>query len=101
MNLPTKATLQKYGLTLDDWKELYNLQGGLCPICERPLEKRTCVDHAHVKGWKKMDPEKRKLYVRGLLHWFCNHYYVGRSITVQKSRNVTSYLERFEKRKPK
>lgn len=98
MKLPRKETLKKYGLDLADWLELYNLQNGYCPICEKKLDTRICIDHAHVKGWIKMPTEKRKKYVRGLLHWFCNHYYVGRSITVKKSRNVTAYLERFEKK---
>lgn len=101
MIVPRPATLKKYGLTLADFREMYNLQGGLCPICEKPLDKRICIDHFHIKNWAKLPDEERKKYVRGLLHWFCNHYYLAKGITIQKSKNVTAYLERFEKRKPR
>lgn len=98
---PRPETLKKYGLTLADFNELYNLQGGKCPICEKTLEKRICIDHNHIRGWSKMTPENRKKHVRGLVDWFCNHYYLGRSITAQKAKNVVAYLEAFEARKPK
>lgn len=98
MILPRKETLKKYGLSLADWLEMYHLQNGLCPLCEKPLDVRICVDHYHVRGFKNMLPEKKRLYVRGLLHWFCNRYYLGRSMTLKKARNVVAYLERFEKK---
>lgn len=93
MNPPTKKTLAKYGLTEADWLAILKAQGGVCPVCKKTPNGRFCVDHDHVKGWKKMPPEKRRLHVRGLLCWFCNHTYVGRAITIQKSKNVTEYLE--------
>ena len=95
---PRPQTLKKYGLTLEDWLELYNLQGGLCPICGRKMEKTIVVDHFHAKGWKKMPPERRKLYVRGLTDWWCNKTFLGRGITVERARNVVTYLEKFEKK---
>jgi hypothetical protein len=49
-------------------------------------------------GWKKMPAEERKKYVRGLLCWFCNHYYVGRAITVEKASRVVLYLQNYEKK---
>lgn len=99
--VPTKTTLKKYGLSQADYLKLLKCQGYKCPICEKYLDTRVCIDHEHVKGFKSMPDDKKKLYVRGLVHWFCNHYYLGRSITVQKARNVVTYLEEFEKRKPK
>lgn len=98
MSLPSKATLKKYGLTPEDWKHLYEEQNGLCPICEKALDTRVCVDHYHARGYKKMPPEQRKLYVRGLTHWWCNKTFLGRGITVQRARNAADYLERFENR---
>lgn len=71
-----------------------------CPVCGNLLAKRTNIDHAHVKGWAKMPSEERKLYVRGILDFFCNKYYMGKAITIQKSKNVTKYLQEFENRKP-
>jgi hypothetical protein len=101
IQVPRRETLRKYGLTEEDYRELYALQGGICPICLRPLDKRINIDHFHQKGWKKMLPERRKLFVRGLVHWVCNHYYLGRGITVERAKNVVNYLERFENRRPK
>lgn len=62
MEVPTKATLRKYGLTAFDYAELYDLQGGVCGICSRPPRKRAfVVDHDHRTG-----------EVRGLVHAPCN-----------------------------
>lgn len=99
MNPPSNKTLAKYGLSREEWQERLTMQGGVCAVChQEPSSGRLCVDHQHVKGWKKLPPEKRKLHVRGLLCWYCNHAYVGRGITIQKSRNVTAYLVNFEDR---
>jgi len=98
---PTKTTLQKYGLSLDEWQAMADAQGHRCYICrQEPSKGRLCVDHFHAKGWKKMPPEQRKLYVRALLCWTCNHYYMGRGITVEKAKNVVACLEAFEVRRP-
>lgn len=100
--VPSKATLAKYGLTEADWRLLLEKQGGVCAVCKtEPKKGRLCIDHEHVKGWSKMPPEQRKLYVRGLLDWFCNHYYVGRCITVAKAQGVVDYLKEYDLRRPK
>ena len=99
--VPLKATLRKYGLTAEDWLKILNSQGGVCAVCKNiPDNGRLCTDHEHVKGWKKLAPEQRKLYVRGLLCYFCNHWYVGRAINVFKAKNTLVYLEAFEKVRP-
>lgn len=91
---PSKATLKKYGLSEIEWQFLAYSQGHACAVCKQfPTKGRLCIDHEHVKGWKKMPPEKRKLFVRGLLCWRCNTTFVGRGITAERSRNVTIYLE--------
>jgi hypothetical protein len=96
---PKKATLARYGLTLEEWRTMLEAQGGVCYVCERePPSGRLCIDHFHVKGWKKMPPERRKLFVRGLLCWTDNHYLVGRGANVPKARRVLQYLEAFEAR---
>lgn len=98
---PSDATLKKYGLSVDEWRKMAEDQGGACFVCKKtPSTGRLCIDHEHVKGWKKMPPDKRKLYVRGLLCWVCNHYYVGRGIDVQKAQNVVLYLQEYTKRRP-
>jgi hypothetical protein len=107
INPPSEKTLKKYGLSAGEWLDILELQGGVCPICRKvpqPPKKhperggRFCIDHAHVPRWKHLPPEKRKLFVRGLLCWFCNDRFVGRSITIQKSENVTAYLKAHEER---
>ena len=97
--VPSLGTLAKYGLTEKDWREILDRQGGVCAICKKePKKGRLCIDHEHAYGWKNMPDEERKKYVRGLLCWFCNHYYVGRCITIEKAKNVATYLEEYEKR---
>lgn len=52
----------KYGLTLEEWRDIYDEQGGVCPGCRQPLVDRTpCVDHDHATG-----------AVRGILCVRCN-----------------------------
>lgn len=92
---PKPATLARYGLTEAEWRGILEAQGGVCFVCQKlPPSGRLCTDHEHVKGWKKKPPEERKRYVRGILCWVCNHYYLGRGITVAKARRVVEYLER-------
>jgi hypothetical protein len=97
--LPQTNTLRRYGLTAQDWVNLLVAQGGVCAVCRRvPRTGRFNTDHEHVKGWKKMPASRRKLYVRGIICHFCNHYYVGRGITVAKAEAVAEYLRRYEAR---
>jgi len=96
---PTKQTLAKYGLTEGDWLAHYALQGFRCGVCGADRD-RLVIDHEHVRGWKAMPDEERKLYVRGLTCWYCNHAYLGRGITVEKAEGVVNYLRRYEDRRP-
>lgn len=99
IRIPTSATLAKYGLSEADYVKIIESQGGVCAVCEQsPSSGRLCVDHFHATGWKKMKPSDRKLFVRGLLCFFCNTRYMGRGINIRKARNVVSYLEDFEAR---
>ena len=99
VRVPTPATLRRYGLTPKEWVAILRRQGGVCAVCRRvPKNGRLCTDHDHVKGWKRMPPEERKRHVRGMLCFFCNHYYVGRCITVERAENVAEYLRRHRTR---
>lgn len=101
VRVPLPGTLKKYGLTADEWRTILYRQGGTCAVCRKvPANGRLCTDHEHVKGWKKMPPEERKRYVRGMLCYLCNHWYVGRGITVVKAENVVAYLKRYDSARP-
>jgi hypothetical protein len=118
VQVPSEATLKKYGLPESEWRAILERQGGVCAVCHQEPKPpkahperggRLCIDHEHVyvatpgkktkTPWKKLPPEQRRLYVRGLLCWTCNTTYVGRGITITRSRNVTKYLERYEQQK--
>lgn len=54
---------RNYGISLDEYEELFKLQDGVCAICHKPdLRRRLCVDHDHKTG-----------VVRGLLCDSCNN----------------------------
>ncbi len=97
VQVPSKQTLARYGLSEEAWKKMLDEQGGKCYICEKePKKGRLCIDHFHVKGWKKMTPTCRCQYVRGLLCWYCNNRFLSRGIDVRKSKRIVEYLEKFE-----
>lgn len=102
VHVPTNQTLRRYGLTPAEWAMILLSQGGVCAICRKvPRTGRFNIDHDHVKGWKRMPAHERKLHVRGILCHFCNHYYVGRAITVAKAEAVVEYLRNHEGRRSK
>lgn len=100
--IPLGNTLEKYGLDALDYRMIYLSQGGVCPVCEKaPMTGRFYVDHAHVKGWKNMPPEKRKTFVRGLLCYFCNRFYLAKAISKAKAANIIKYLDDYAIRQAK
>lgn len=98
---PKLPTLKKYGLSVEDWKKLADDQKHACFVClQEPTKGRLCIDHEHAKGWKKMPPEQRKLFVRGLLCFRCNTTFVGRGVTIERAQGVVKYLERYRDAPP-
>jgi len=56
--------MRTYGITLEDYNEMFSEQSGCCAICnthQSEFKKSLCVDHCHTTG-----------KVRGLLCQFCN-----------------------------
>lgn len=53
--------MRRYGITLEQYNEMLDAQGGACAICGETKERSLHVDHDHVSGT-----------VRGLLCDFCN-----------------------------
>jgi hypothetical protein len=58
-----KASLKRrYGITLEKYQSILDMQGGVCAICGKAKEEILHVDHDHATG-----------KVRGLLCGHCNH----------------------------
>jgi hypothetical protein len=63
-----KKGLRQYGLSIEDWEDIFNKQNGVCAICNLPetvidkgTKRRLAVDHCHSTG-----------KIRGLLCTKCN-----------------------------
>ncbi len=99
LQTPTDQTLAKYGLNYVLWQVAAFNQGYVCQVCHKlPKSGRLVIDHEHVKGWKKMPPDQRRKYVRGLLCWTCNRYFLARGATVQKMLDAAEYLRQYQER---
>jgi len=89
-----------YGLTKQEWLDIFIAQGCMCPIC-KVTNKKFVTDHFHVRGWKNMPPHERKKYVRGILCTYCNFRVLFTGVTIEKLENAVAYLRRWEARKPR
>jgi len=102
LRVPTVATLRKYGMTVDEWVGIAAAQGNVCAICRRvPQSGRLCVDHQHVRGWKRMGAADRRRYVRGVICFLCNGKCVNKWMTVERAQAVAAYLIRYRDRDDK
>ena len=90
-----KRLYKTYGIHIDYWQALLESQGGGCAICKRK-DGRLCVDHIHQKGYKKMPPEEKIKYVRGILCFLCNTGLKGFERTSDGGRNRRSLIGTFE-----
>ena len=98
---PSKATLKRYGLTLEDWTGMMKAQAWVCAICKKiPASGGLTIDHEHVYRWRYKPPERRKLYVRGVVCSYCNRVVLRKGMTVDKLKAAIKYLEAYEKRRP-
>lgn|SRR5574341_88869 len=102
IRIPSKATLKKYGLDELTYKWLLDEQGHKCPICKKvPSTGRFYIDHYHQKYYFKLPAKLRRLYIRGLLCYFCNRFFVAKGISIEKAENIVVYLKAFDARRPK
>lgn len=82
---------KKFGITIDDYQEMFNKQNGLCAICnnkEMTINHKTkelqnlAVDHCHESG-----------NIRGLLCSNCNNGLGRFKDNIEYLKNAISYLE--------
>lgn len=98
---PVESTLARYGLSREEWRALlkHDAQGNpVCACCGNILT-RSVIDHEHVRGWKTMPDEERKLYVRGIVCPSCNHFVLTRYADAKKHRQAAAFLDRYEKKR--
>ncbi len=96
-----KYLLSKYGITVEEYNKILKSQNGVCAVCKGlPGKGRLCVDHLHILGFKKMKPEEKKKYVRGLVCFMCNTSFKSFEKTKDPIRNrqmLNGTLEYFSK----
>lgn len=76
---------KRYGITIDDYNEMFSNQKGCCKICERHqsmLSKKLRVDHCHATG-----------KVRGLLCDACNVSLGLFKENINTLKNAINYLK--------
>ena len=96
IKVPSKQTLEKYGLTAEEWLSILEKQGNKCPICRKvPSTGRFVIDHLHVRGYKKLPSDERKKLVRGILCWVDNNRLLSKGVTIEKLENAIEYLKKF------
>lgn len=98
VRIPVKRTLAIYGLTVEAWLGIMQRQGWKCPICLK-TEALWNLDHQHVPGWKKMPPEQRAKYVRGILCWYDNKRHAPSNMSAADAKRLAAYLEKYEARR--
>jgi len=103
LDLKNKTLYKTYGISLSTFNRMLEDQKGVCYICQTlPKSKILCVDHIHILGYKKMPPEQRCKYVRGLLCYMCNTGLKGFEKTADGGRNRRSldgtyrYFQQFK-----
>lgn len=88
---PSKARAghlkRRYGLTLEQFDQILESQGGVCYICRRPpsaFKKSLHIDHAHTGP--------RAGVIRGALCWACNTELIGKHIDPSIFERAAAYL---------
>lgn len=77
--------LRKFGITVEQYDEMFAAQGGVCAICSCPPHyKRLAVDHNHETG-----------QVRGLLCGWCNRSLGGFRDSTELLVSAARYLKDF------
>lgn len=92
------ARQRRYGISPEQFQELCDLQGNICPICMQQLSGKLTVDHDH-----SCCPQSNKTCgqcIRGVLHFGCNTAIGLLKDDVSRLRNAMDYLEGNRNAKP-
>lgn len=84
--------VRRYGLTIEEYDQMYAQQLGLCRICHKPHPSLN-IDHKHVDGFDTMPFVEKKKYVRGLLCSLCNRAIGFMKEDPERLRAAANYLE--------
>lgn len=79
---------KKYGITIDQYQEMYDKQEGKCAICsvhQDNLSRALCIDHNHSSG-----------KIRGLLCDKCNSILGYANDNITNLENAINYLKSNE-----
>ena len=83
-----------YGIREHEFVSILEAQGGVCFITGKPkVNLNLNVDHQHIRGFKAMPPEQKRLYVRGVLHHQANRGLGYFSDNPEWLRRAALYLE--------
>lgn len=98
IKIPQKRTLARYGLTPEAWVLILKGQHWKCAVCNKE-DALWNIDHQHIPGWKKMPPEERIVYVRGILCAYCNYRVVPSMLSASDAKRMAKYLAAYERRR--
>lgn len=100
LKIPRQTTLDKYGITQEEWLSILEKQDYVCPICKKfPSSGRLYIEHEHISGWKKLLPNERKKFIRGACCFICNYRILTKGVTAEKLLNAANYLKEYQNRK--
>lgn len=74
----------RYGISLEQYNEMYERQGGVCAVCSKVSDKKLCIDHDHETG-----------QVRALVCDRCNRAMGASNDDAVILRLCAEYLESF------
>ncbi len=73
-----------YNITPEEWKKIFDHQGGCCAMCRRPA--------SDFKNGLHVDHDHSSKLIRGLLCWNCNDLLPNRGGLVELFRRAIEYL---------
>lgn len=82
---------KEYGLTYEQYQELFRKQNNACACCGTTKSYKFCVDHCH-----KIEKETGKIVVRGILCTNCNSGIGLLGDNLENILKAVKYLRKFE-----